>query len=202
MMDDTAAKILEAAGRVFAEKGFQAATVRKICALAEVNLAGVNYHFRDKETLYATALRHAHEAMVLRFPTPEWPAGTSPEQKLRDFIHTMLSRMLAKQVDSWQSKLMMREVLTPSDAGRELVSNYFRPHFDLLNAILRELLPADTTDLRRHHVALSVIGQCTHYKLGCGIISLIIPPEEYLTGYTVEILTEHITQMSLHGLRN
>ena len=47
MLDDTATRVLNAAGPIFAEKGFKDATVREICSAAGVNLASVNYYFRD-----------------------------------------------------------------------------------------------------------------------------------------------------------
>ena len=51
--DTTKAKLLEAAGEEFADKGFEKATIRGICELAGANIAAVNYHFGDKEQLYA-----------------------------------------------------------------------------------------------------------------------------------------------------
>jgi len=45
-------RLLEAAGEVFAEHGFKGATIQEISQRASANIASVNYHFRDKETLY------------------------------------------------------------------------------------------------------------------------------------------------------
>ena len=49
---DTEKRLLEAAGEVFAEFGYRAATVRQICEKAGANIAAVNYYFGDKEKLY------------------------------------------------------------------------------------------------------------------------------------------------------
>jgi len=51
----TRERLLAAAGRVFAEKDYRKATIAEICRLAETNIAAVNYHFGDKETLYREA---------------------------------------------------------------------------------------------------------------------------------------------------
>jgi len=199
-VDDTANRILHAAGQIFADKGFQAATIREICALAEVNLASVNYHFRDKETLYFETLKHAEEQMNARYPMPAWEAGVSPEQRLYDFVFNMLSRLLNTELAPWQHRLMMREVMQPTAAVRELAERYFRPHFALLDSIVGELLPAGTPAARRHLAALSVIGQCVHHRVGREIIAMLLPATE--TGnLDAERLAKHITAFSLQGLR-
>jgi AcrR family transcriptional regulator len=43
--------ILDAAEKLFAEKGFSATSLRQITSAADVNLAAVNYHFGSKEAL-------------------------------------------------------------------------------------------------------------------------------------------------------
>src|SRR5690242_19814719 len=86
--DTTRRRILEAAGPLFAEKGFEATSVREITLAAGTNVAAVNYHFRSKEELYIATVRHAAESCVRRSPLPEWGAGVSAEQKLRDFIRS------------------------------------------------------------------------------------------------------------------
>ena len=51
--DRTRASILNAAERLYAERGFSDVTLRDIVAAASVNLAAVNYHFGSKDELIA-----------------------------------------------------------------------------------------------------------------------------------------------------
>jgi AcrR family transcriptional regulator len=50
-MNDTKTRILDAAERLLAERGFAACSLRAVTAEAGVNLGAVNYHFRSKEAL-------------------------------------------------------------------------------------------------------------------------------------------------------
>lgn len=49
---DTKSKILDAADKLFAENGFDGTSIREIAKAAEVNIAAINYHFKNKQTLY------------------------------------------------------------------------------------------------------------------------------------------------------
>src|SRR5690554_3718798 len=44
-------QIIQTAERLFAEKGFDGASMREVTSAAGVNLAAINYHFRSKEGL-------------------------------------------------------------------------------------------------------------------------------------------------------
>src|SRR5262249_60980207 len=49
MLDrETRRRVLEAAGPIFAAKGFEATTVREICARAGATVSAVTYHFPSK----------------------------------------------------------------------------------------------------------------------------------------------------------
>ncbi|MFZ4714290.1 MAG: TetR/AcrR family transcriptional regulator [Bacteriovoracaceae bacterium] len=54
---DTKERIIEVATGLFADRGFEGASIREIAKIAEVNLAAVNYHFSNKQNLYHEVLR-------------------------------------------------------------------------------------------------------------------------------------------------
>lgn len=199
--DDTRARILNAAGPVFAEKGFQAATVRDICQDAGVNLASVNYYFGDKERLYIETVKCAHQLRADQVQLPDWPSGTAPENKLHDFVLTMITRMIGVQAAPWQLQLMMRETLNPTSACRELVQEAFRPHFDVLLGILDELVPETMPAHKRHQIAFSVVGQCLHYHVAGEVVALLVPDQDELqTHYSPVELADHIASFCLAAL--
>ncbi len=198
-LDDTQQRLLDAAGAVFAEKGFQAATVREICGRAEANVAAVNYHFGDKERLYIEAVKRAHRCRVEQVPLPKWPDGMPPAEKLRGFIHTMLTRMVGDPSPPWHMQIMMRELFQPTAACVELVREFIRPHFELLLGILDEILPADVSEVDRHLTAFSIVGQCLYYRVAKPIVALLVGEDEH-RGYDPERLAEHIAAFSLAAL--
>lgn len=53
---DTKTRILDAAEKLFAERGFSETSLRLITSKAEVNLASVNYHFGSKKELIRAVL--------------------------------------------------------------------------------------------------------------------------------------------------
>jgi AcrR family transcriptional regulator len=61
---DTRTQILDAAERLFAERGFRGTSVRAITDLAGANLAAVGYHFGSKAELLAAVVRRAIEPIT------------------------------------------------------------------------------------------------------------------------------------------
>jgi AcrR family transcriptional regulator len=197
-LDTTRQRILEAAGEVFAQKGFKAATVREICGRVGANLAAVNYYFGDKERLYIEAVQLAHCSGSDEVP-PHWPPGTSAVVKLQDFIRLMLTHLLDKRRPGWHSVLMMRELAEPTSACVALVEAYIRPLYETLDGILKELLGEELPASERHLIGFSIVGQCLFYKVHQPISELLVGRDEY-QGYDVERLARHITQFSLAGM--
>src|ERR1035438_4000819 len=60
----TREKLIEAAGQVFAERGYHATTVREIVKRSGANIAAVNYHFGGKLGLYTEVLQQLDRKSV------------------------------------------------------------------------------------------------------------------------------------------
>jgi AcrR family transcriptional regulator len=198
--DDPRERILAAAGREFAERGYEAATVRDICLAAGVNVAAVNYYFGDKRRLYIESVKHAHELRVKQVPLPEWPSDRPPGERLHDFVDNLLERMLGFGQPPWQVRLMLREVLQPTDACRELVEDYMRPHFAMLVSILDDLCTGRLPESELRRVAMSIIGQCFLYRAAGDVVGMLVPPDEIATLHTPARLADHVTRFSLAAL--
>jgi AcrR family transcriptional regulator len=198
--DDPRERILLAAGQEFAAHGFEAATVRDICAAAGVNVAAVNYYFGDKRRLYIESVKHAHEERARQVPLPEWDASVPAAQRLHDFVDNMLERMLGFGQPPWQVRLMMREVLQPTEACRELVEDYIRPHFAVLIAILDDLAGGRLAEPELRRVALSIIGQCFLYRAAGDVVAMLVPPDELVSLHSPPRLAEHVTRYALAAL--
>jgi AcrR family transcriptional regulator len=193
----TRQRILEAAEEVFAEKGQEAASVRDILKRAGVkNIAAINYHFGDKDSLYIAAVKNAHQSCCVQ-EFPQWPEGTPPATKLRDFVGTVVARMLQPARPSALS-VMMREMAQPTQACVEVVRDYIQPMALVLESILAELRPDLPRD-RRFLIGNSIVAQCLFYRQNRPIIEQLMGPEMF-GQLSAEVLTEHITSFSLQAL--
>jgi len=201
--DETRRQLLEAAGEVFAECGFRDATVREICRRAGANIAAINYHFGDKETLYVEVLRYSHgKALEKHPPLLGVAADAPPEKKLRAFVHSLLLRIFDKGPTAWHGKLMSREMIEPSAALDLLVEERMRPMAGQLSKIVSEILNCPVNDDRIRLCSFSVVSQCVFYQHCRPVVSRLFPKQLPLDVAGIENLTDHITKFSLSAMKS
>jgi AcrR family transcriptional regulator len=198
-MDDTKQRLINAAGEMFAEKGYEAASIRDICQRAEANLAAVNYHFGEKRQLYVAAVRHAQCCRQEDVPFPEWPEDMPAVDRLRAFIETMFARMLAGDRPRWHLEIMLRELARPTEACAAVVEDYIRPMADTLRSILRDLLPHEMSEQQRWMIGFSVVGQVLFYYVHQPIIRLLIGPAG-IEPIPLDQLADHVSRFTLAAI--
>jgi len=198
--NETRQRLLEAAGEVFAKKGFRNTTIREICRGARANLAAVNYHFGDKERLYLAVLVSAHTRARGKDPLfSNDSADIPPALRLRAFIHDLMFSLLDEGMPAWYGKLMAREMIEPTAVLDIVVQNMIRPMAEKLGAIVRELLGDRVTDDQVRLCQLSIIGQCLHHRNCRPVIQRLFPQQKYEPA-DIQALVDHITRFSLIAL--
>ncbi|NQU10292.1 CerR family C-terminal domain-containing protein [bacterium] len=196
---ETRKRILESACAVFVEKGFHDATIAEICRGAQTNTASVNYHFRDKESLYVEVWKHCARQAADLYPVDGGvPPGASAADRLRGHIGALLKRMTDTGRLGHFHRLHMKEMTNPTGLIDEVIKEIRQPYREQVRKVLRELLGPQATTRAVDLVEMSVIGQCIKARFGPEPKFLGPPPA--LTAAQVEQLVDHITRFSLAGL--
>ena len=146
----TRIRILDAAEKVFAEKGFAGASLRRIIATAGVNLASVHYYFGSKEGLIAAVFDRRigplNAERLALLDQLESKAGRRGGVKLEDLIEALIgpALRLARDPDKGGPvvlRLFGRIVAEPSEFLGRVLRDQFQGVVDRFTAALARALP-------------------------------------------------------------
>ena len=134
---ETRALIIECAGNLIGNLGYEKVTSKAICQMAKVNLAAVNYHFGSRDGLYLAVLEEVHDYFlsletIKRLQESHCPA----KEKLERFFDFFLENVLNEK--SWYVKVWAREVLSPSEFVKEFISKQAMPKMNVVMKIFSE----------------------------------------------------------------
>ena len=195
---ETRQRLLEAAERLFAERGFKHVTVREICQAAHANVAAVNYHFGDKLGLYREIVQSAIDRMrATTEAAREAGAGLPPEEQLRRYIMTV-NRRLLEASDGTLQRVIVRETYDPTPALDALVEQGLRPRFDHLSTLVARVIGCDVADPRVLRCAASIQAQTVAYLPNA--VADRIGTHTRLTTSRIDEIAAHIAEFSLAGL--
>lgn len=194
----TRTRLLEAAGLIFADKGFDGATGKEICEQAGVNAASINYYFNNVEGLYAEVLQEAPRRLLRVEELQRAVAAcTKAPDKLRAFVGMFIRLLAGPQRESWTARLIARELTHPSPAIQKIEAVELLPKANILRGIVGELmgLPSD-------HPA--VAAGCITIMAPCFLLLVIDRPFllrmfPALNLNDVEGLVRHLTEFLLGG---
>jgi AcrR family transcriptional regulator len=196
---ETRQRLLEAAGEVFANRGFRDATIREICEKAQANVAAVNYHFGNKEELYAAVFDYARTCAVAQFNELTSPT-IPPEERLHAFVRAVLTRFYDEGRPAWLGKLVAREMIEPTKALDSLVNGQIRPNSERLRALVRELIGREIDEQELWRCAFSIAAQWLFY-FHCGQVVKRLNPNQRFDTDELDRLAGHITKFSVAALK-
>jgi AcrR family transcriptional regulator len=197
--DVTRERIMKAAERLFAERGYDGASIRAIVAKARVNQAAINYHFDGKDGLYREILRAAFRALTEhQLEHGQEIKDMSREQALGEFIRRQLRPLMARDEVSRHMRIFNWETVRPTAAFRSLMSEEAAPFMGLAADLVRRFLPE--ADRRTLMVAsIWLLGQCSVFLRNRE--QLAQPPIELdLDESAVEWLSQMISRWVVAGL--
>jgi AcrR family transcriptional regulator len=159
--DITRERILKAAERLFAERGYDATSIRAIVAKARVNQAAINYHFDGKDGLYREVLRTAFRALTeQQLEHADEMNAMSREAALVEFIRRQLRPLMGRDEYSRHMRILNWETVRPTAVFRKLLSEEAAPFMGLAVELVRRFQPeADQRTLVA--AAVWLLGQCS-----------------------------------------
>ncbi|WP_432459463.1 TetR/AcrR family transcriptional regulator [Agarivorans sp. QJM3NY_25] len=161
----TKSKILDAAERLFAERGFADTSLRLITSEAEVNLASVNYHFGSKkELIQAVLMRYLEqfmplvdEAMLVHTQSKHAP---SLEQVFNSFIEPLLAMNQIKRHGTAMLLLLLGRGYTDSQGHlRKFITHHFGEVLSRFQQAVKRAYPelSDSDIFWRLHFTLGTV---------------------------------------------
>jgi AcrR family transcriptional regulator len=207
---DSAAKgvqgrLLDAAEKLFCEKGFEGTGIRDIAASAGCNVAAVNYYFGGKEKLYEEVwrrhlipMRDARIAGIEKVLSRNKGQYTL-EDILRSFAETFIGPLFEVQKTSRLSTLMARECMERHLPVSMFTDEVILPTMAAMRTALTQTCP-DLDESIIPLVTFSIVGQLVHvvhvraiFEQGDEDLDLPV--------FDLERAIDHIVKFSAAGIR-
>jgi AcrR family transcriptional regulator len=151
---ETLDRILIAAESLFADQGYDGTTLRQITRRAKVNLAAVNYHHGDKESLYLEVLRRRiqpiNQTRLAMLDEAEQQAGDQPVPlaMLLEILAGPLFELYAGPDENGRhgARLIGRALVEPLPFTETFLAGEFQPWLARFGQALRRHVPALTPE--------------------------------------------------------
>ena len=178
--NETGDKLLIAAEMLFAERGYDGVSLRDITAEANVNVAAVNYHYSDKQTLYLEVLvrrlRELSRARLTRLERTETQLAGAPVS-LTETVDILAAPLLQPDCS---------EMPSFGAASRRLVGRALVEPLDFLPLVIAtELQPT-----------LARCGQAIRRHFP------VVPPADFIWRYSFLVGALHHAAATLHDMKN
>jgi len=197
---NTCKNLLKAASDIFADKGYWNTTIAEICERAEANIAAVNYHFGDKETLYREAWRHSFRESIKAYP-PDGGVDDNapPKERLQGQVVALLHRIADK--NNKEFLFVQKEFANPTGILEEVMQKEIHPLHERTRAVIRELVGPHIPDMRVQFCEISIISQCLNpMVVRRGQTGKRGPKKDRPEIKDIEAYADHVVKFSLGGI--
>src|SRR5271165_3112799 len=132
-------EILDFATEVFAEKGYEGASMRDLSRMSGMSLAGLYYYFDCKEKLLYLIQKHTFTTIVKRL-RERLATSNDPEERIRIFVHNHVDYAIAKH--KAMKVLSHEDDVLKGEHGAELAA-IKRDYYKICVGLVEELAKAE-----------------------------------------------------------
>ncbi|KAF1074871.1 TetR/AcrR family transcriptional regulator [Halodesulfovibrio sp. MK-HDV] len=194
----TCLKIIEAAGQLFAEKGFKAVTVREIVSAADTHLSALNYHFKNKEALYVGVLEDACRSVATTKEDQQALLKLPSTQALFAYVQGCVEGYVTQDGQEWRVALVSRNTVAPEAISNDIIQRYFHSELHFLSKIIARILEKPEDHPQTHFSALSLFGLMDAFGF-YGVHTKGLSPTIVSNMQDSTWLAEHIVSLFVSG---
>jgi len=201
--NDTKSRLLQKAEILFAEKGYNAVSIREVTLAAKCNMGAVNYHFQGKRNLYLEVFRSQwipRELSMLEClkEVLKKTKSVSPARVIEAVAQAYLEGPLSEEKLRRHRQLIIREINNPTEAFEIVADQTLRPLFEYLQDRLSPFLAEELNEESLLLDIMSIFGILLYFTYSRPIISRIIG-RPYDANFKA-CLVNQIVRFSLGGL--
>ena len=167
-------RLLLAALKLFAQKGFARTSTRDIAEAAQVNLGAIRYYFGDKQGLYRAAFNEpmgcaSAQLAQLTAPVP------SLREMLAQLFHSFTDPLKQGELARLCTRLHLREMIEPTGAMADEISNGIAPCQAALVQTLCDHFVLATPDDAIRRLAFAIVSLPVFLYMASDVIDAISP---------------------------
>jgi TetR/AcrR family transcriptional regulator, regulator of cefoperazone and chloramphenicol sensitivity len=192
---DARSRMVSAALRVFAEKGYEGATTREICQAANANISAIRYYFGDKAGLYRAVFKEPLGDACCH-PNMDSYANLPLAEAFRSFFREFLDPLKRGEELRLVMKLHFREMIEPTGAWQQEIDAEIKPQHEALVTMLKQHIGIKRVDLDLHRTAFAIMGMAVHFYVGQEVVTTIAP-HLLNSSKAIDILADRLADFSV-----
>lgn len=161
--DETRLALIEAAGRLAAERGWADVTAKDVCALAQASTASVNYWFGSRDKLYEAVVAEIPHGIVSDTTLQAMHMAVEGRVAAKTVLESVFEELLegAEDPTQWRRRLWAREMATgPSPAFEKIIEDVGSERIEVLRTLFAMYLGTKPTDAQTSEALLSSLSTC------------------------------------------
>ncbi|HPO90266.1 MAG TPA: TetR/AcrR family transcriptional regulator [Victivallales bacterium] len=201
---NTKEKIMRIACRNFALNGYEKTTIRGISCDAKVNIAAVNYHYHNKETLYKEVFNYIMKkdrihiinldnSQKISSRLNDWREG------LTKWLEEILLDISSKEpFHQYKTMIISRELMNPSPVFKDIFKTHLKPVLDNLIFQIKKNFPKNLKKDELYIEIFSVISEAVFYMNARALIRACFPKSDF-TSKNIKNIVKHTVLKIFYG---